>query len=82
MSAEALVRLLERLEDEAESYVTLEDVDRSIAVDAAALSASDVTQAIADGLLLVDDRRRLDGTAVTLCRLNRHHSLVAQLTSW
>jgi len=69
-----LVRLVDRLEDEADGYITLEDVERA--------AASDVSDAIANGLLLVDYRTRLDGTPVTLCRLNRRHPLVAELTKW
>ena len=69
-----LVRLVDRLEEQAESYVTLDEVQR-------ATSGSDVSQAIADGVLLVDYRTRADGSPITLCRLNRRHPLVAQLTS-
>jgi len=69
-----LVRLVDRLEDEADGYITLEDVERA--------AASDVSDALANGLLLVDYRTRLDGTPVTLCRLNRRHPLVAELTKW
>ncbi len=69
-----LVRLVDRLEDEADGYITLADVERA--------AASDVSEAIDSGLLLVDYRTRPDGTPVTLCRLNRRHPLVAELTSW
>jgi hypothetical protein len=68
-----LVRLVDRLEDSVDGYVTLDEVQSM---------AGDVSQAIAGGLLLVDYRTRADGTAVTLCRLNRHHPLVKELTSW
>ena len=68
-----LVRLVDSLEDSAEGYVTLDEIQSA---------AGDVSQAIADGLLLVDHRTRADGGAVTLCRLNRHHPLVKELTSW
>jgi hypothetical protein len=68
-----LVRLVDRLEDSVDGYVTLDEVQSK---------AGDVSQAIADGLLLVDYRTRADGSAVTLCRLNRHHPLVKELTSW
>ncbi|TME33885.1 MAG: hypothetical protein E6I75_14670 [Chloroflexi bacterium] len=74
MNRADLVRLVDRLEDEADGYITLEDVERA--------AASDVSDAIANGLLLVDYRTRLDGTPVTLCRLNRRHPLVAELTKW
>jgi hypothetical protein len=67
-----LIRLVDRLEDEAAGYVTLENVQ----------AAGDVSSAIAEGLLLVDNRTRLDGSPVILCRLNRHHPLVIELTSW
>lgn len=70
-----LVRLVDALEDAAESYVTLDEVR-------AAAGQSDVESAIASGLLLVDYRTRADGTPVTLCRLNRRHPLVAELTRW
>jgi hypothetical protein len=68
-----LVRLVDRLEDSVDGYVTLDQVQST---------AGDVSQATADGLLLVDYRTRADGSAVTLCRLNRHHPLVKELTSW
>ena len=74
MNRADLVRLVDRLEDEADGYITLEDVERA--------AASDVSDALANGLLLVDYRTRLDGTPVTLCRLNRRHPLVAELTKW
>ena len=69
-----LVRLVDKLEEDAAGYLTLEDVQ--------AAAASDVSSATADGLLLVDYRTSLDGGPVTLCRLNRHHPLVIELTAW
>lgn len=69
-----LVRLVDALEEKARRYVTLEEVERAAGADAAS--------AVAAGLLLVDYRTRLDGTSVTQCRLNRHHPLVKELTSW
>jgi len=69
-----LVRLVDRLEDEADGYITLEEVER--------VAGADVACAIQEGLLLVDYRTRLNGTPVTLCRLNRRHPLVAELTKW
>jgi hypothetical protein len=69
-----LVRLVDSLEEKAESYVTLDEVTQA--------AAQDVAQAITAGLLLVDYRTRVDGTPITLCRLNRHHPLVVKLTSW
>ncbi len=70
-----LIRLVDALEDAAESYITLDQV-------AAATSGADLSSAIAEHLLLVDYRTRLDGTPVTLCRLNRRHPLVKRLTGW
>ena len=69
-----LVRLVDSLEDSAASYLTLEQIE--------AAAGEAVSERVASGLLLVDYRTRLDGSAVTLCRLNRHHPLVAQLTGW
>jgi len=69
-----LVRLVDDLEEKAEGYVTLEDIERA--------AGQSVADAVAAALLLVDHRTRLDGTPVTLCRLNRHHPLVAELTGW
>ena len=74
MNDDALIRLVDALEDKADNYVTLEEVEHAV--------GSSVAQPIADGILLVDNRTRLDGSAVTLCRLNRHHPVVAQLTGW
>ena len=75
MNDAELVHLVDALEDIAESYLTLDQV-RSAAGDA------DLNAAITGGLLLVDYRTRVDGTSVTLCRLNRRHPLVAELTRW
>ena len=69
-----LVRLVDQMEDAAESFLTLDDVRQR--------ADADVSGAIADGLLLVDYRTRDDGSPVTLCRLNRHHPLVVRLTAW
>ena len=69
-----LVRLVDRLEDAADSFLTLEQIQ--------AAANSDLSQAIRTHLLLVDYRTRLDGTPVTLCRLNRRHPLVATITGW
>ena len=74
MTESDLVRLIDTLEEKSESYLTLDEVTQA--------AAQDVSQAITDGLLLVDYRTRVDGTKVTLCRLNRHHPLVVKLTSW
>jgi hypothetical protein len=69
-----VVGLVDKLEDAAAGYLTLEQLET-------AAGEALFTQ-IASSLLLVDHRTRADGTAVTLCRLNRHHPLVIQLTSW
>jgi hypothetical protein len=69
-----LVRLVDRLEDQAASYVALDEVQRA--------AGGTVSDAIANGLLLIDYRTRVDGSPVTLCRLNRRHPRVIALTSW
>ena len=74
MTDEELIRTIDRLEEQAESYVSLEDVEHA--------AGQSVAQSIADGILLVDHRTRLDGSSVTVCRLNRHHPLVMKLTGW
>lgn len=74
MDEAELVRLVDRLEDRAASYVTLAEVEQA--------AGGDVSGAIAEGLLLVDYRTRADGTPITLCRLNRRHPRVAALTRW
>jgi hypothetical protein len=74
------VRLVEGLEYQTSGYLTLD------AVRAAAGHLLDLVEpAVADNLLLVDHRTRLDrntGEAmpVTVCRLNRHHPLVRGLS--
>lgn len=73
-AAIALIRLVDALEETANGYLTLERVE--------AAAQRSLATAVADGVLLVDYRTRLDGTPVTLCRLNRHHVLVAKLTGW
>jgi hypothetical protein len=70
----ALIRLVDELEDKADGYITLEQVERAVGFA--------VSRPIADGILLVDHRARPDGSQITLCRLNRHHPLVARLTGW
>lgn len=69
---EALIQTVDRLEDRAESYVTLGDVQAT---------DGEISTAIAAGILLVDHRTRADGTQVTLCRLNRRHPEVMRLTA-
>ena len=69
-----LVRLVDRLEDQAASYLTLDEVQHA--------AGGTVSDAIANGLLLIDYRTRVDGSPVTLCRLNRRHPRVIALTSW
>jgi hypothetical protein len=69
-----LIRLVDALEDRAQSYVTLAEIEQR--------AGTDVSDAVQRGVLLVDYRTRVDGTPVTLCRLNRRHPLVRELTSW
>jgi transcriptional regulator GlxA family with amidase domain len=77
-AAAELVRLVDRLEEDAAAtgagYLTLEVVERAAG---RALAAE-----LADALLLVDYRRRADGSPVVQCRLNRQHPLVRSLSSW
>ena len=74
-----LIRLIDELEGRAEGYLTLPEVE--------AAGGQQVDAAIEASILLVDHRTRLDVTSgelasVTLCRLNRQHPLVQELTSW
>jgi hypothetical protein len=69
-----LVRLVDQLEEQVEGYLTLDAVELA--------AGSSVSSAIEDALLLVDYRTRPDGSSVTLCRLNRQHPLVVELTRW
>jgi hypothetical protein len=73
-----LVRLVDDLESRAAGYVTLAEVESA--------AGRSVAPEIASAVLLVDYRDRIapDGTStpVTLCRLNRRHPLVRQLTAW
>jgi hypothetical protein len=74
-----LVRIVDELEARAAGYVTLDEVEAALGHMAQA--------AIDAGLLLVDYRERADAAMgaprpVTLCRLNRQHPLVRQLTAW
>jgi hypothetical protein len=69
------IRAVDALEERADGYLTLSEV-------AEVANADLVDRALADYVLLVDYRTRLDGTPVTLCRLNRRHPLVAELTRW
>jgi hypothetical protein len=70
-SLEALIRTVDSLEDHAASYVTLDEVEAV---------AGDVSDALRRHVLLVDHRTRVDGSEVTLCRLNRRHPEVLRLT--
>lgn len=80
-AARHLVHRLEQLEATAgSSYVLLDTLEPTC-------DAATVQWAIADDLLLVDHRTRLDPESgellpVTLCRLNRRHPLVRELTAW
>jgi hypothetical protein len=69
-----LVRLVDRVEDAADGYVTLGQLEVA--------AGEPLADPVARGLLLVDHRTRADGSPVTLSRLNRHHPLVCELTSW
>lgn len=75
MNDAELVRIVDALEDKAETYLTLDEIR-------AAARVADIDAAISSGLLLVDYRTRADGSQVTLCRLNRRHPLVKQLSQW
>ena len=74
MTPADLVRLVDRLEERAEGYLTLDEVQRA--------AGGDVSREIEDGLLLLDHRARADGAPVILCRLNRRHPVVVALTAW
>ena len=69
-----LLQRIDSLEEEAQGYLRLEQVEAAVGQSLAPL--------VANGVLLVDYRQALDGSAVTLCRLNRHHPLVRELTTW
>ena len=73
-----LLAVLDSLEAAADPYLTLEQAQRA--------TRQDLSDLIAEGILLVDHRHRLqpDGAAqpITLCRLNRHHPKVKALTAW
>ena len=81
----SLVRVVDALEAGAASYLPLQEVTEALAAqgaDAAAL----VRRAVADDLLLVDQRARLDPSTgapspLAVCRLNRHHPLVRSTSS-
>jgi len=76
VSSDALIRLVDALEDTADGYITLDQVR------AAGAQSEDVSGAVGAHVLLVDYRTRADGSDVTLCRLNRRHPDVVRLTSW
>lgn len=74
------LRRVDDLEVASETYLTVEGLR------ADGLAAAELDQAVADSMLLVDRRTRLDPltgaeTAITLCRLNRHHPLVREITA-
>jgi hypothetical protein len=74
-----LIQVVDALETRAADYVTLADVESAL--------GRSVQPAIDEGVLVVDYRQRVDArggsvTVVTLCRLNRQHPLVRQLTTW
>lgn len=74
MTPAELVRLVDELEDRAEAPLTLAEVEGHV--------GRSLSQEIGDAVLLVDYRQSIDASRVTLCRLNRHHPLVRELTSW
>ena len=74
MTDAELIRLVDALEDRADPYLTLDEV--------ATAAQCDLAHAIDAHLLLVDYRTREDGSPVTLCRLNRRHPLVQEITGW
>lgn len=69
-----LITAVNRLEELADDTLTVGDLE--------AARVEGIAEAIADGVLLVDYRTRLDGGQVVLCRLNRRHPDVAPLTAW
>jgi hypothetical protein len=71
VTPEALVRLVDALEDQTDTYVTLDQVESA--------AGADVSWAVAEHILLVDYRTRIDGSPATLCRLNRRHPMVERL---
>jgi len=73
-SFESLIRVVDTLEEGAASYVTLDEVR--------AAAGDDVSAALDAQVLLVDYRTRVDGSEMTLCRLNRRHPEVVRLTAW
>jgi hypothetical protein len=74
VSDEELIRRVDDLEGGADGYLTLEEVQAGV--------GGDVSRAIEEHVLLVDYRTSVDGAPVTLCRLNRRHPLVQQITKW
>jgi hypothetical protein len=75
-----LIALVDRLEDAPAPYLTLERVQKLAAADQ--LVAGCIPEALEDAVLLVDHRQDVDGNQVTLCRLNRRHPRVRELTRW
>ncbi len=74
MTQSDLIQLVDRLEDATDGYVLLSEVENAF--------GEPLDAYIAGALLLVDYRTQLDGSPVTVCRLNRRHPLVQKLTSW
>lgn len=77
-SVAEFLRRVDDLEAASATYLTLESLRVS------GLAAAYLNQAIAESMLLVDRRRRLDPetgamATITLCRLNRHHPLVREI---
>jgi hypothetical protein len=69
------IRIVDALEERADPYLSLDEV-------AEVATAALLERAIAEHVLLVDYRNRLEGAPITLCRLNRRHPLVAEITVW
>jgi hypothetical protein len=74
----SLLRRLDKLESTTDGYLALEDAQRAV--------GHELTELIAEQVLLVDFRQRLDASGslqpLTVCRLNRHHPRVKELTGW
>lgn len=75
----ALIQLVDSLEERAAGYITLADVEQAL--------GGSASEAVAAGVLVVDYRERIVAASgerepITLCRLNRQHPLVRQLTGW
>lgn len=74
----SLLHEIDRFEGNTDGYLVLEELERAL--------GQELGELVADEVLLVDHRRRLDASGapqpVTVCRLNRHHPRVKQLGDW